>query len=86
MVVQDKKIEGIRICIDLRNLNDARLYDPFPTPFIDEVLKNVGGKETYSFTYGFSGYHQIRIVRRINTQTLLRQNGGVINIQLCHLD
>jgi hypothetical protein len=38
MVVQDKKQGGIRICVDLRNLKDACLHDPFPTPFIDEVL------------------------------------------------
>ena len=44
MVVQDKKTKGeIRICVDLRKLNDASVHDPFPTPFIDEVLDNVGG-------------------------------------------
>ena len=62
MVVQDKKTKGeIRICLDLRKLNDASIHDPFPTPFTDEVLDNVGGQEVYSFTDGFSGYHQIRI-------------------------
>ena len=44
MVVQDKKTSGIRICVDLRNLNDACIHDPFPTPFTNEVLENVGGK------------------------------------------
>ena len=44
IVVQDKKTKGeIRICVDLRNLNDASIHDPFPTPFTDEVLGNVGG-------------------------------------------
>jgi hypothetical protein len=57
MVVQDKKQGGIWICIDLRKLNDACLHDPFPTPFTDEVLENIGGHEAYSFTDGFSGYH-----------------------------
>ena len=62
MVVQEKKTKGeIRICVDLRKLNDACLHDPFPTPFTNEVLDNVGGQEVYSFTDGFSGYHQIRI-------------------------
>jgi len=62
MVVQDKKTKGeIRICVDLRKLNDASVHDPFPTPFSDEVLDNVGGQEAYSFTDRFSGYHQIRI-------------------------
>jgi hypothetical protein len=53
MVVQEKKQGGIRICVDLMNLNDSCLHDPFPTPFIDEVLENVGGQEAYSFTDGF---------------------------------
>jgi hypothetical protein len=42
MVVHDKKTREIRIYVDLRKLNDAYLHDPFPTPFIDEVLDNVG--------------------------------------------
>ena len=44
MVVQEKKTKGdIRICVDLRKLNDASLHDPFSTHFIDEFLDNVGG-------------------------------------------
>ena len=44
MVVQEKKTKGeTKICVDLRKLNDACLHDPFPTPFTDEVLDNVGG-------------------------------------------
>ena len=53
MVVQNKKIGEIRICVDLRKLNDACLHDTFSTPFTDEVLDNVGGQEVYSFTDGF---------------------------------
>ena len=44
MVIQDKKAKGeIRICVDLRKLNDASVHDPFHTPFTDEVLDNVSG-------------------------------------------
>ena len=58
MVVQDKKTKGeIRIYVDRRNLNNAYVHDPFPTPFTDKVLDNVGGQEVYSFTDGFLGYH-----------------------------
>jgi hypothetical protein len=32
MVVQEKKQWGIRICVDLRKLNDAFLHNHFPTP------------------------------------------------------
>ena len=57
MVVKNKKTDEVRICVDLINLNDACMHDPFPTPFIDEVLEGVGGQEMYSFIDGFWGYH-----------------------------
>jgi hypothetical protein len=53
MVFQEKKHGGVRICVDMRKINDSCLHDPFPTSFTDEVLENVGGQETYSFTNGF---------------------------------
>ena len=59
MVVQDKKIGEILMCVDLRKLNDACMHDPFLNPFTDEVLEGIGGQEVYSFIDGFSGYHQI---------------------------
>lgn len=36
-------------------------HDPFPTPFIDEILENMRGREVYSFIDGFFGYHQVKI-------------------------
>jgi len=71
MVVQEKKQKDeIRICIDLRKLNDACIHDPFSTLFTNEVLDNVGGQEVYSFTNGFSGYHQIKIVPEDRSKTI----------------
>ena len=49
------------ICVDLRKLNDSFLDNPFPSPSIDEVLESVKIQEVYSFTNGFSGYHDIII-------------------------
>ena len=45
------------------------MHDPFPTLFTDEVLEGVGGQEKYSFTYGFLGYHQIRISKEDRHKT-----------------
>ena len=60
IVIQDKKATSeVRICVDLRKLNDACLHDPFPTLFTDEVLESVGGQEMYSFIDRFSGYLQV---------------------------
>jgi len=70
MVVQEKKKqEEIRIYVDLRKLNDACIHDPFPTPFTDEVLQNVGGREAYSFIDGFSRYHHIKITSKDRNKT-----------------
>jgi hypothetical protein len=69
MVVQDKKTIEIKICVDLRKMNDACFHDPFPTRFTDEVLDNVGRQEVYSFTDGFSGYHQIKIAKEDRHKT-----------------
>jgi hypothetical protein len=77
MVVQDKKQgRGIRICVDLRKLNDACLHNPFPTPFTDEVLENVGGHKAYSSTDGFSGYHQIKIAQEDRHKTTFAMEWG----------
>jgi len=76
MVVQENKTGEIRICIDLRNLNDAFLHDPFPTPFTDEVLDNVGGQEVYSFIGRFSGYHQIWIAKEDHHKIMFSTEWG----------
>jgi hypothetical protein len=62
--------------VDLRKLNDAYLHDTFPTPFTVEVLENVGGKEVYSFTDGFSGFHHIRIASEDRYKTTLSTEWG----------
>ena len=75
--MQDKKISReVRICVDLRKLNDTCLHDPFSTPFIDEVLESVGGQEVYSFIDGFSGYHHIRITKECRHKTNFAMKWG----------
>jgi hypothetical protein len=77
MVILDKKQgRGIRICIELRKLNDACLQDPFPTQFTDEVLENVEGHEVYSFNDGFSCYHQIKIAQEDRYKTTFATEWG----------
>ena len=75
MVVQDKKTGEVRICVDLRKLNDACMHDPFLTQFTDEVL-GVSGQEMYSFIDGFLGYHQIRIAKEHRHKTTFGTKWG----------
>ena len=57
-------------------MNNACVHDPFPTPFIDEVLEGVGGQEMYSFMDGFSGYHQIGIAKEDRYKTMFVTEWG----------
>lgn len=83
MVVQEKRQKGeIRICIYLWKLNYACVHDPFPTSFIDEVLDNVRGQETCSFTDGFSGYHQIKIAPEDRSKTTFAMEWGCFQYTL----
>ena len=69
-MIQDKKVIGeVRIYVNLRKLNNAFLHDRFLTPFTDEVLESIDRQEMYSFTDGFSGYYQVRIVQEDRHKT-----------------
>jgi len=77
MVIQEKKKKDeIKIYVGLKKLNDVCMHDPFSTSFTDEALDNVGGQEAYSFTYGFSGYHQIKITPEDRSKTTLENEWG----------
>ena len=66
---KNERLEEIRVCVGYRSLNFACVHDPFPTPFTNEVLEQVVGKEAYSFTDGFSRYHQVRIAEEDKRKT-----------------
>jgi hypothetical protein len=40
LVSIDKKQGTIRMCIDYRDINKAFPKDSFPTPFIDQIIKD----------------------------------------------
>lgn len=64
IVVQGKKQnDEIRICVDLRKLNDACVHDPFSTPFTDE--DNVEGQEATCSLMDFWGTVRSRSCQRI---------------------
>ena len=62
--------------MDLRKLNDSCVNDPFPMPFTDKVLENVGRQEAYSLTNRFSGYHQIKIAQEDRSNTAFTTEWG----------
>lgn len=50
--------------MDLTKLSNVFVHEPFPMPFIYEVLKNFGGQDAHSFIDIFLGYHQIKVTRK----------------------
>ncbi|KAH9288436.1 hypothetical protein KI387_032553 [Taxus chinensis] len=77
MVISIKKDGRIKICVDYRELNVACVIDPFPTLFTEEILEGVVGCEIYSFTDGFSGYHQVRIAKEDQEKTNFTTEWGI---------
>ena len=61
IVVTPKKDGRWRICVDFKPLNATTKKDPYPLPFIDQILDSVVDFERYSICDGFSGYFQLRI-------------------------
>jgi len=60
----------------LRSLNATCVHDPFPTPFTEEFVENVGGREAYSFTDGFYGYHEVQIIEEYQAKTTFETGWG----------
>nr|GFA54061.1 reverse transcriptase domain-containing protein [Tanacetum cinerariifolium] len=54
-------LEGWRVCMDYRKLNEATCKGHFPLSFMDQMLERLAGNEYYCFLDGFLGYFQIPI-------------------------
>ncbi|GKC86269.1 reverse transcriptase domain-containing protein [Tanacetum coccineum] len=60
-LVPTRTVTGWQVCIDYRKLNEATTKDPFPLPFIDQMLARLTGNTYFCFLDGFFGYFQIPI-------------------------
>jgi hypothetical protein len=49
IIIVPKKNGKLKICIDFKKPNVSTKKDPYPLPFIDEMLNIVVGYEVYSF-------------------------------------
>ncbi len=57
--------------MNYKKFNDVTKKCQYFISFCDEVLKEVGGHELYSFTGGCSKYHQVRIVKEDKLKTMV---------------
>ncbi len=53
IIVIPKKNGKLKICVDFIKLNATTKQDPFPLPFIDEILNTMAGCVAYSFLDGY---------------------------------
>ncbi|GJY58731.1 putative nucleotidyltransferase, ribonuclease H [Tanacetum coccineum] len=81
--VPTRTINGWRVCIDYRKLNDATRKDHFPLPFIDQMLERLSGNEYYCFLDGFSGYFQIPLAPEDQEKTTFTCPYGTLLIGGC---
>ena len=61
LVPTRKKSGKIRLCVDLRNLNQVSLKDHYPLPKMDHILQRVVGSSRISLLDGFLGFNQILV-------------------------
>jgi hypothetical protein len=75
-VVVPKKNGKLRIYVDFRKLNIVTKKNPYPLPFMDEVINKIVGHEVYTFLDEFSRYHQISIALEDQHKTTIVTNWG----------
>lgn len=61
IVVVHKNGGDIRICVDMRRVNEAVVHERYPIPTIDEILEDMTGAEWFSKLDLKWGYHQIEL-------------------------
>ena len=59
MVAVPKASGGVRICVDLKPLNESVLREAYPLPTVDEILAQVSGAKIFSKLDANSGFWQI---------------------------
>jgi len=52
-VVVPQKNGKLKFCIDFRKINATTKKDPYPLPFMNEMLNTIIGYEAYSFLDGY---------------------------------
>ena len=63
MVVVPKRSGAVRICVDLKPLNESVLREPHPIPKVDETLAQVAGAKVFSKLDANSGFWQIPLAK-----------------------
>ena len=69
MVVVPKKVNTVRICVDLKPLNVNILRENFPLPKVDETLAQLAGATVFSKLDANCGFWQIPLAKEFHLLT-----------------
>ena len=69
VVIIRKHTGGWRVCVDYKPLNAATKSNHYPLPFVNDILDEVAGYESYNVCDGYSGYFQIAIAEEDQIKT-----------------
>ncbi|MCO5577759.1 hypothetical protein L7F22_031591 [Adiantum nelumboides] len=61
IVVVPKKNGKLRVCVNLKKVNAATIWNNYPLLITDHAIERVAGREAYSFLDGRLGYNQLAI-------------------------
>ena len=64
IVVVPKRSEAIRICVDLKPLNESVLREVYPIPTVDDTLAQLAGAKIFSKLDANSGFWQIPLSKK----------------------
>ena len=77
-VVSIPKADGdIRLCIDMRQANEAILHGRYPIPTVDELLHSMNGSKIFSKLDLKWGYHQLELSRESSQITSFMTHKGL---------
>ena len=69
MVVVPKKSGDVRICVDLKPLNEGVLRETYPIPPVDDMLAKLAGATVFSKVDANSGFWQIPLAKDLQLMT-----------------
>jgi len=81
MVVVSKKGGKVRICIELKPLNESVLREVHPLPKVDETLAQLTGAKVFSKLDANSGFWQIPLAKSSHLLTTFITPNGQILLQ-----
>jgi hypothetical protein len=76
LVPVQKKNGEIRLCVDVRNLNQASEKDNYPFPPMEQILQQVSSSERLSLLDGLSRYNQVLMSSPEQLKTTFRTPWG----------